>query len=49
MRSLTYPLRRWPRLTKVALAGAGLSILLVALANAYVLASGGDSTFVPGG
>lgn len=44
MRRLTYPLRRWPRLTKTALAGAGLLVLLVALANAYVLASGGDST-----
>lgn len=44
MRKLTYPLRRWPRLTKVALAGAVLLVLLVALANAYVLTSGGDST-----
>jgi SanA protein len=44
MRRLTYPLRRWPRLTKAALAGAGALVLLVALANAYVLTSGGDST-----
>jgi SanA protein len=44
MRRLTYPLRRWPRLTKVALAGAGVLVLLVALANAYVLMSGEDST-----
>ena len=44
MRRLAYPLRRWPRLTKVALAGAGVLALLVALANAYVLTSGGDST-----
>jgi len=44
MRRLTYPLRRWPRLTKLALAGAGALVLLVALANAYVLTSGGSST-----
>lgn len=44
MRRLTYPLRRWPRLTKVTLAGAGVLVLLVALANAYVLTSGEDST-----
>lgn len=44
MRRLTYPLRRWPRLTKAALAGAGVLVLLVALANAYVLTSGEDST-----
>jgi SanA protein len=44
MRRLTYPLRRWPRLTKTALVGAGVLVLLVALANAYVLTSGEDST-----
>ena len=44
MRRLTYPLRRWPRLTKAALAGAGVLALLVALANAYVLTSGEGST-----
>jgi SanA protein len=44
MRRLTYPLRRWPRLTKVVLVGAGVLVLLVVLANAYVLTSGGDST-----
>jgi SanA protein len=41
---LTYPLRRWPRLSKVALGGAVVLVLLVALANVYVLTSGGDST-----
>jgi SanA protein len=41
---LTYPLRRWPRLTKVVLGGAVGLVLLVALANVYVLTSGGDST-----
>jgi SanA protein len=41
---LTYPLRRWPRLTKVALVGAVVAVLLVALANVYVLTTGGDST-----
>ena len=40
----TYPLRRWPRLTKLALGGAVVLVLLVALANAYVLTHGGDST-----
>jgi SanA protein len=43
-RKLTYPLRRWPRLTKAALGGAVVLVLLVALANVYVLRSGGDST-----
>lgn len=41
---MTYPLRRWPRLSKLALGGAVVLVLLVALANAYVLTSGGDST-----
>ena len=40
----TYPLRRWPRLTKLALGGAVVVALLVALANAYVLTAGDDST-----
>ena len=44
VRKLTYPLRRWPRLTKAALGGAAAIVLLVALANFYVLRSGGDST-----
>ena len=44
MRKLTYPLRRWPRLSKFAIGGAVVLVLLVALANAYVLTSGGDST-----
>jgi SanA protein len=41
---LTYPLRRWPRLSKLALGGAVGLVLLVTLLNAYVLTSGGDST-----
>jgi SanA protein len=44
MRKLTYPLRRWPRLTMVALGGAVVLVLLMALANVYVLTSGDDST-----
>jgi len=44
MLKVTYPLRRWPRLTKFALGGVVVLVLLVALANAYVLTSGGDST-----
>jgi SanA protein len=43
-RKLTYPLRRWPRPSKLAFGGAVVLVLLVALANAYVLTSGGDST-----
>ncbi len=44
-RKLTYPLRRWPRLSKVALAGGGLLVAVVVFANAYVLLStDGEST-----
>ena len=45
--TMTYPLRRWPRLSKVAIVAAGLAAslaLLVAGANVYVLSEGGDST-----
>jgi SanA protein len=44
---LTYPLRRWPRRSKVVLVGAALGVvlvLLVAAANVYVLLEGEDST-----
>jgi SanA protein len=44
IRALTYPLRRWPRLSKVAIGGAVALIALVALANLYVLSAGDDST-----
>jgi len=47
MQKLTYPLRRWPRLSKVVLGGAALAVvlgLLVAAANVYVLLEGEDST-----
>jgi SanA protein len=46
-RRFNYPLRRWPRLSKVVLGGAALAVvlgLLVAIANVYVLTQGGDST-----
>ncbi|HVD86325.1 MAG TPA: hypothetical protein VNB59_02860, partial [Solirubrobacterales bacterium] len=46
-RSFSYLLRRWPRLSKVVLAGAALAALLallVAAANVYVLVEGEDST-----
>jgi SanA protein len=45
MRKLTYPARRWPRLSR-AMIGSGLALAaLVGLANAYVLLrAGGDST-----
>lgn len=41
---MTYPLRRWPRLSKAALGGAALAVLLVAAANVYVLSTGGEYT-----
>jgi SanA protein len=44
MRKLTYPLRRWPRVTKLAVGGAVALVLVIAAANAYVLLTGGDST-----
>jgi SanA protein len=44
MHKLTYPLRRWPRLSKAAIGAAVVLVLLVAFGNAYVLTSGGDST-----
>jgi SanA protein len=44
MHKAAYPLRRWPRLSKLVVGGAVLMVLLVALANAYVLTEGGDST-----
>lgn len=43
-RVLVYPLRRWPRLSKLVLGGVVALVLLVALANVYVLMKGGDST-----
>jgi SanA protein len=46
-RRLSYPLRRWPRLSKLVFGGVALAAvlgLLVAAANVYVLWSGGDST-----
>lgn len=44
-RGATYPLRRWPRLSKAALTGAALMALMVAAGNAYVLLSvDSDST-----
>ncbi len=42
---LAYPLGRWPRLSRGAILGAGLLVVLVGLANLYVLLSvAGDST-----
>jgi vancomycin permeability regulator SanA len=44
-RRLTYPLRRWPRLSKAVLVSAGLLIAVVGFANAYILLdSSGEST-----
>jgi SanA protein len=45
VRRLSYPLRRWPRLTKVAFGGAILLALVIAFAKAYVLLSAdGEAT-----
>ncbi len=44
-RKLTYPLRRWPRLSKAVIGGAALLLLVVAAANAYILLStSGEAT-----
>ncbi len=45
LRKLTYPLRRWPRLSKAALFTAALGIAVVGLSNAYiVLSTRGEAT-----
>lgn len=41
---MTYPLRRWPRLSKFLIGAAAAIVLLVVVANVYVLSKGGDST-----
>jgi SanA protein len=38
-RKLTYPIRRWPRLSKVAIGGAVVLVAVVIGANAYILLS----------
>ena len=44
-RGVSYPLRRWPRLSKAAIGGAGVLALVVAASNVYVLlVSKGEST-----
>jgi SanA protein len=45
MRGVTYPLRRWPRLSKALVGGAAMLFLIVGASNAYVLLSAdGQST-----
>ena len=39
MRKLTYPARRWPRLSKVAIGGSVVLVAIVIGANAYILLS----------
>jgi SanA protein len=39
MRKLTYPVRRWPRLSKLAIGGAVVLVAIVISANAYILLS----------
>jgi SanA protein len=44
-RKITYPIRRWPRLSLASLAAVGLIVAVVGLSNAYVLVRGqGDVT-----
>ena len=43
LQKMLYPARRWPRLTKAALAGGVSVAVLIAMANAYVLLNEGDS------
>jgi SanA protein len=44
-RKLSYPLRRWPRLSRLALAGSAAALVAIAAANAYVLlGAAGEST-----
>jgi SanA protein len=38
-RKLTYPIRRWPRLSKVAIGGSAALVAAVVAANAYILLS----------
>ena len=46
-RGVTYPLRRWPRLSKAAISSAFLLVLIVVGSNAYVLfGARGESTGV---
>src|SRR4051812_41144661 len=45
LRKLTYPIRRWPRLSKAAIGGAVVLVAVVIGANAYILLStGGEAT-----
>ena len=44
-RKLTYPVRRWPRLSKAALLGGAALFAVIGIANLYVvLSTDGDST-----
>jgi SanA protein len=43
-KAISYPFRRWPRLSKVAVGSVALLVVLVVGANALVLTSGDDST-----
>jgi len=45
-RVVTYPLRRWPRLSRLVLIGGTGLVLFIAAANIYVLHSGGEATSV---
>src|SRR5262245_11974770 len=45
MRALTYPLRRWPRLSKLTLGAFALLVAVIGVANLYVvLESDGEAT-----
>jgi SanA protein len=44
MRRLTYPIRRWPRLSKLAALGAAGGVAVLGATNLYVVLGAGDST-----
>ncbi|MFI5028472.1 MAG: hypothetical protein ACHQCF_05765 [Solirubrobacterales bacterium] len=45
LRKLTYPIRRWPRLSRATLTAVALGVAMVGLTNLYVVLSvSGDST-----
>src|SRR3954454_6118564 len=44
VRKLTYPIRRWPRLSKAAALGAAAGVAVLGATNLYVVLGAGDST-----
>src|SRR4051794_16425372 len=44
VRKLTYPIRRWPRLSRAAALGAAVGVAVLGATNLYVVLGAGDST-----